>query len=78
MSQVRDTLMGHVGERPGRGQQVLKFVSEPMREGENAALYTQGEDAIIIMNANQTDPQIRCDAVNRLLARLPDVFSAVA
>ena len=55
---------------------MFKFVSEPMREGEIAALYMQGGDVVVLMNSNCTDPQVRCDAVNRLLARLPSLVAA--
>ena len=48
---------------------MLRFVSEPLQT-ETAVLYTQGRDVLVILNSNCTDPQARCDTVNRLLARL--------
>ena len=48
---------------------MLKVVSEDMHEGEIAALYQQGENAVILINTHVTDPEIRADAVTRLLER---------
>lgn len=48
---------------------MLRFVSEPLQT-EVAVLFTQGSDVLVILNSNCTDPQARCDTVNRLLARL--------
>lgn len=48
---------------------MLRFVNEPLGDGEVAVLYSQGGDTLILLNP-RADPQERCDAVNRLLARL--------
>lgn len=47
---------------------MLRFVSEDMQDGEVAAVYAQGSDVLVMLNRNEPDPQVRCDAVNRLLA----------
>ena len=49
---------------------MLRFVSVPLNRSETALAYTDGGDTIIVLNSSVTDPQRRCDAVNRLLTRL--------
>lgn len=46
---------------------MLKIVMEDMDHGEVAALYQDGEDAVILVSRDLCD-DVRCDAVNRLLA----------
>jgi hypothetical protein len=48
---------------------VLKIVMDDMQEGEVAAIYQDGEDAVILVATGLPDDQ-RCEAVNRLLAKL--------
>lgn len=48
---------------------MLKIVMEDMPAGEVAAMYEEDGDAIILVARHLPDDQ-RCDAVNRLLARL--------
>ena len=48
---------------------MLRFISEDMPAGEVAVFYQQGDDAIMVMNAQVTDPERRCAAVNDLLTR---------
>lgn len=55
---------------------MLRFASHPLADGEVAVLFTQGNDMLVILNSTITDPQRRCEAVNRLLARLPLSLSA--
>ena len=50
---------------------MLEFVSEPMPVGAVAALYDDGHgNTILMLNEAITDPELRCDVVNGLLARL--------
>ena len=46
---------------------MLKIVMEDMQDGEVAAMFRQGEDALILVARDLPD-DVRCDAVNRLLA----------
>lgn len=48
---------------------MLKIVMEDMKAGEVAALYEEAGDAIIMVARHLPDDQ-RCEAVNRLLARI--------
>ena len=48
---------------------MIKFVSEDMQDGEVAALYEEGEDTIVLVNQQVTDPVARCEAVNKLMDR---------
>lgn len=48
---------------------MLKIVMEDMEHGEIAALFEEGNDAIVFVSRH-LDDDTRCDAVNRLLARL--------
>lgn len=54
---------------------MLYFVNEPLADGETAVLYSQDGDTLIMLNP-RADPQDRCDAVNRLLARLAGTVAA--
>lgn len=49
---------------------MLRFVSEPMPAGSVAALYSDGDVTIILLNSDVTTPDLRCEAVNELLAGL--------
>ena len=46
---------------------MLKIVMEDMQDGEVAAMYREGEDALILVARHLPD-DVRCEAVNRLLA----------
>lgn len=48
---------------------MLKIVMEDMEHGEVAALYQDGEDAVILVSRGLCD-DVRCEAVNRLLATI--------
>lgn len=48
-------------------RQVLKIVMEDLPKGEVAAMYQEGEDAIILVSRTEPD-DARCRAVNDLLA----------
>ena len=48
---------------------MLKMVMEDMEPGEVAAMYEENGDAIVLIARHLSDEQ-RCEAVNRLLARL--------
>lgn len=48
---------------------MLKIVMEDMPAGEIAAMYCEGEDAIILVSRNGPDDE-RCAAINKLLGRL--------
>jgi hypothetical protein len=63
---------------PKRGvAQVLKIVMEDMQDGEIAAMYEEGGDAVILVARDLPD-DMRCAAVNRLLARVTAVAAASA
>ena len=50
---------------------MLKIVMEDMEPGEIAAMFHDGEDAIILITTDRTlSDETRCAAVNRLLARI--------
>ena len=49
---------------------MIRFASHRLHDGEDAVMYVSGGDVLIIMNSGQRDPARRCEAVNRLLARL--------
>ena len=46
---------------------MLKIIMEDMAHGEVAALYQDGEDAVVMVARDLSD-DVRCDAINRLLA----------
>jgi ribosomal protein L34E len=46
---------------------VLKIVMEELATGEIAAMYQEGEDAVIMVSRSHPD-DVRCKAVNDLLA----------
>lgn len=46
---------------------MLKIVMEDLKAGEVAAMYQEGEDAVIMVSRNYPDDE-RCRAVNDLLA----------
>ena len=46
---------------------MLKIIMEDMDHGEVAAMYQDGEDAVILVSRDLCD-DVRCEAVNRLLA----------
>jgi len=45
----------------------MKIVMEDMQDGEVAAMYQHGEDAVILLSRALSD-DLRCQAVNDLLA----------
>lgn len=53
--------------KQGSTENVLKIVMDDMQDGEVAAMYREGEDALILVARGLPD-DVRCDAVNRLLA----------
>lgn len=48
---------------------MIRFVSENMQDGEIAAMYQDGADAIVMLNDSVTDSKKRAAAVNNLLSR---------
>lgn len=48
---------------------MLKIIMEDMPKGEVAALYQEGEDAVIMVSRDYPD-DVRCNAVNDLLASI--------
>jgi hypothetical protein len=54
---------------------MFKFVSEDMPDNEVAALYREGDDVIIMINARVKCPVQRCEAVTKLLNDSAEVLS---
>lgn len=48
---------------------MLKIVMEDLPKGEVAAMYQEGDDAIVMVSRDYPD-DVRCNAVNDLLATL--------
>ena len=55
---------------------MLKIVMDDMDHGEVAALFQDGEDAVVMVSRHLSD-DVRCDAVNRLLATIRAVPAPV-
>jgi hypothetical protein len=50
---------------------VLRIVMEELEPGEVAAMYQEGEDALIMVTLDRSVPDVeRCAAVNRFLGQL--------